>query len=84
MTINALRELLHAVPFKAFTIRLADGREVHGPHPDFITVTGGGRTAFVTNAIDENFSIVDLLLVTRLKSGDTVSPARPPTTLPQP
>ncbi len=75
MTINSLRDLIHAVPFQAFTIRLADGRSVEVPHPDFILVTGGGRTAIVASAVDDHFTIVDLLLVTQLEVGQTTSTA---------
>ena len=74
MTINSLREVLYAVPFQPFVIRLADGRSVEVPHPDFITVTGGGRTAIVSNQAKESFSIVDLLLVTQLEVGISLSP----------
>jgi hypothetical protein len=73
MTINSLRELLHAAPFKPFTIHLADGRSVKVPHPDFITVTGAGRTAIVASATEDHFTIVDLLLVTQLEVGDTAA-----------
>lgn len=31
-----IRELLHAVPFQPFIIRMADGREYRVAHPDFV------------------------------------------------
>ena len=67
MTINSLREVLDKVPFRPFAIRLADGRSLEVPHPDFITVTGGGRTAIVSSQVEKRYSIVDLLLVTELE-----------------
>jgi hypothetical protein len=73
MTINSLRDMIHAVPFQPFTIRLADGRSVRVPHPDFIAVIGGGRTVFVASPVEDQFTIVDLLLVTQLEVGDTSS-----------
>ena len=75
MTINSLRDMLHAVPFQPFTIRLADGRSVPVPHPEFVLVTGGGRTAIVASPVDDHFTIVDPLLVTQLEVGDTASAA---------
>ena len=68
MTIHSLKKMIHAVPFKPFTIRLADGRGVEVPHPDFIGITGGGRTLFVGDETEDEFSIVDLLLVTQLEA----------------
>jgi hypothetical protein len=73
MHINPLRNLLHAVPYQPFTIRLADGRSVPVPHPGFIVVTGGGRTAIVASHIEDHFTIIDLLLVTQLDVGNTAS-----------
>jgi hypothetical protein len=31
-----IRELLHAIPFQPFIIRMADGREYRIEHPDFV------------------------------------------------
>jgi len=31
-----IRELLHAVPFRPFVIRMADGQEFRIEHPDFV------------------------------------------------
>jgi hypothetical protein len=73
MTINSLRDVLHAVPFQPFTIRLADGRSVPVPHPGFVVVTGGVRTAIVASHIEDHFTIIDLLLVTQLDVGNTAS-----------
>jgi hypothetical protein len=67
MTINELRNALDAQPFRAFFLRTADGRSLAVPHPDFLFVTGGGRTVIVNSIVDDGFTIVDLLLVTRLE-----------------
>lgn len=66
MTINEFRAALHAAPFRPFTIHLADGRSIPVKHPDFAMVTGGGRTAHISQPGDENFTVIDLLLVTQL------------------
>ena len=75
MTINSFLDVLRAAPFQPFTIRLADGRSVEVPHPDFVTVTGGGRTAIVSSQVEKRYSIVDLLLVTQLEVGASSTPA---------
>ncbi len=66
MTIEQLRQVLHAAPFRPFTIHLADGRQIRVPHPDFVAQSHTGRTIIVTHE-DDTFSIIDLLLVTELK-----------------
>ncbi len=67
MTINEFRAALHATPFQPFVIHLADGRSVSVKHPDFAMVTGGGRTAHISQPGDERFTVIDLLLVTQLE-----------------
>lgn len=67
MTINEFREALHATPFQPFVIHLADGRAIAVKHPDFAMVTGGGRTAHISQPGDEGFTVIDLLLVTQLE-----------------
>ena len=66
MTIEQLRLVLHAAPFRPFTIHLADGRQIRVPHPDFVAQSPTGRTIIIYQE-DESFSIVDPLLVTELK-----------------
>jgi hypothetical protein len=66
MTIEQLRQVLHATPFQPFTIHLADGREMRVPHREFVAQSPSGRTIIVYHE-DESFSIIDLLLVTELK-----------------
>lgn len=66
MTSSQLRELIHAVPFKPFTIRLADGEHIPVPHPDFIHMTGAGGVVFVTTEADDYSRIIDVSLITQL------------------
>ncbi len=65
MTLDQLRSLRAASPFRPFTIHLAGGRSLRVPHRDFVSVSPGGRTAIVYQA-EEAFSILDLLLVAEL------------------
>jgi hypothetical protein len=66
MTIERLKELYNAQPFKPFIIHLADGREVPVHHRDFIMAVPSGRTIFVAQP-DDSVNIIDLLLVTDLE-----------------
>jgi hypothetical protein len=66
MTIEQLRGVYQARPFRPFTIHLADGRALHVPHSEFLSHSPSGRTIIVYHA-DDSFSIVDLLLVTELE-----------------
>jgi hypothetical protein len=66
MTIEQLRAIHQATPFRPFTIHLADGRQINVPHSEFLSHSPSGRTIIVYHA-DETFSIVDLRLVTALK-----------------
>ena len=68
MTKDAIQSTLHAQPFKPFLLRLTDGTLVPVPHPDFMVVSQGGRTAII-NTEGEKFSIVDLGLVTTIELG---------------
>ena len=47
MRTETLHEVLHAAPFRPFTLCLADGTRVDVPHPDFIANPPGARIAVV-------------------------------------
>jgi hypothetical protein len=66
MTIEQLRQLHLARPFKPFDIHLADGRTLSVEHPEFLAQVGTGRTIAVGRQ-DGVFEIVDLLLVVSLE-----------------
>jgi hypothetical protein len=66
MTIEQLRAIHQATPFRPFTIHLADGRRIEVPHREFLSHSASGRTV-VVHHLDDTFSIIDLLLVTELK-----------------
>ncbi len=66
MTVESLRKAHQARPFIPFTIWLADGRRLLIPEPNHILVPPNpARTLVVLEAPNE-FSFVDLLLVTSL------------------
>lgn len=70
MTIQQLRAAHRATPFRPFTIHMADGRCLHVPHPDFLSMSPTGRTVIVYQE-DDAFSICDLLLMTELEISST-------------
>jgi hypothetical protein len=39
MSQKNIRDLIHHSPFKPFRLRLADGKDLRVPHPDFALVT---------------------------------------------
>ncbi len=66
MTIEQLRKVHQAQPFKPFTICMADGTSYHVPHREFLSHSPSGRTVIVFHD-DDSASHIDLLLVTELK-----------------
>ncbi len=66
MTIQQLRAMLKAVPFRPFTLHMADGRAFPIPHPDFLLMSPSGRMAFAFRDDDE-CTILDLPLMTEIK-----------------
>jgi hypothetical protein len=66
MTIEQLRNVYNAQPFRPFIIHLADGRQIPVRHRDFMMTVPSGRTIVVCQP-DDTLNIVDLLLVTDLE-----------------
>ena len=66
MTIEKLRELHRAQPFRPFIIHLADGRSVMVRHPELLAASPTGRTVVVIEP-DDSMHMIDLLLVTDLE-----------------
>ena len=66
MTIEQFKNVLHASPFRPFTVHMADGRVFLVKHRDFISRSPSGRTVIV-HSDDDTFSVLDLLLVTELE-----------------
>ena len=65
MTAEQLRNARDAVPFRPFSIRMADGRAFRVIHRDYISISPSGRTV-VVYLNDEAFNVLDLLLMTEL------------------
>ncbi len=69
MTIEKLKEVMHAEPFEPFTLHIADGRSISVPHPDFVSVDPKGRIVHVFRH-DGGSEFVDFRLVTTTKLGN--------------
>lgn len=66
MDITGIREALHRQPFEPFAIRLADGRSLPVPHPDFVAV---GPRRIIVVAEDNSWSTVEPILIVSLDYG---------------
>jgi hypothetical protein len=78
MTIEQLRNAHRAVPFRPFTIRLADGQSFLVTQPDYLSHSPSGGTIIVFGDAEE-FSILDLRNVTDLQfTASTGSSGLPP------
>ena len=66
MTIEHLRRVYQARPFRSFTIHLADGQSIPVVSPEFMAFSPSGRTATVLHG-DDAFDIIELSLVTALE-----------------
>ena len=73
MTVDQLKSVMHAQPFRPFTLHMGDGRSFLVKHPDFISRSPSGRTIIV-HGDDEGHNVLDMLLVTEL---EVHPPAKP-------
>jgi hypothetical protein len=60
-----IRKLVHATPFEAFTIHLADGGQLRVPTVDHVAVPPAGGRIFVFGD-DEHYDVISALMVTRI------------------
>jgi hypothetical protein len=72
MTNQQLRTARTMVPFRPFSVHMADGRSFDVPHPDFLSISPSGRSVIVYQR-NEEFSILDPRLVTEIR----MNPANP-------
>jgi len=66
MTLEEMRTVNSANPFRPFVIHLADGRELPVRHPEFLLLPPVGRVMHVYQP-DGSASHVDVRLVTELE-----------------
>ncbi len=63
MDMAGVRKVLHRQPFQPFVMRLADGRSLPVPHPDFVAV---GPRRIVVVAEDDTWTVVEPLRIVSL------------------
>lgn len=66
MEIEGLREAVKRQPFKPFTIRLADGRAMRVPHPEFLAI---GPNVVILVTENDSWLEIDPFLVVSLDYG---------------
>jgi hypothetical protein len=77
MNVELIRDAIRRHPFRAFTLRLADGRSVGVSHPEFVAT--GNRFVFVVNPADDSTLWIEPLLIVSLDYSGAVAPGAPPT-----
>jgi len=65
MTQTNIEGALNRVPFMPFDICLENGRVLHIPHPDFLSLDANKRTAVVAEGA--NFRVIDMEHVVSLQ-----------------
>jgi len=66
MTIDAIKEAVHAEPFHPFKLRLASGPTIAVAHPDYTAFGPKGRTVVVYRP-DDTFRILNTILITEIE-----------------
>ena len=62
--------MFEAQPFRSFTIRMADGRQVPVGHQEFAMLSPSGRSLIVYQE-DDSFQVLDLMLATGVEVNGT-------------
>ena len=72
MHADTIKDVLHAQPFQPFTIHTVSGETYLVDHPDFATLTRGGRTIYINipGGEGEHIRILDTALIERLEKTD--------------
>jgi hypothetical protein len=67
MELSAIRDAMQAMPFRPFSLRLADGRELFIRHPEFIAIAPNGWSAVVYDDMDSRMSILEPQLIVSIE-----------------
>jgi hypothetical protein len=77
MDTGGVREAMNRQPFLPFQLRLADGRAMPVPHPDFITISPNNRRVIVFTPPDDAMSILEPLLIVSVEYPGVSSAGHP-------
>ena len=67
MQADELKQLLHASPFRPFTLFMPSEKSFHVPHEDFAWLTPNGRTFIVAVADKEAVDHLSVAMITRVE-----------------
>jgi hypothetical protein len=67
MQAEEIRHLLHASPFRPFTVFLPSEKSFVVPHQDFALLTPKGRTLIVSHDDKEAVDLLDVALIARVE-----------------
>ena len=72
MHADTIKEVLHVQPFQPFTIHTVSGESYLVDHPDFVSLSRGGRTVIISLAggEGERIRMLDTALIERLEKND--------------
>ena len=68
MTKEAIKEHVHAAPFRPFAVRLPDGRTYDVPGPDYANLSPNGRALIVFTDEGNGVRVLDVALITEIIS----------------
>ena len=68
MTKEAIREHVHAAPFRPFAVRLPHGRTYDVPGPDYANLSPNGRTLVVITEEGNGVRVLDVSLITEIST----------------
>ena len=69
-----IRELIRAVPFQPFLVRMADGREYRADHPDFVFASPSNQSwIFIEDPETERLHQLSGLLIASIKQAPDTS-----------
>ena len=74
MHTDTFKELLHAQPFQPFTVHTVSGETYLVDHPDFVSLSRGGRTVYISlpGGEGERVRILDTALIERLEKNEAL------------
>jgi len=67
MSADELHDLLHAEPFRPFTVYLADDQVLQIADPELVMLTPEGQTLVVAEDLSDKVEMVDVALITRVE-----------------
>ena len=71
-----LKQLLHASPFRPFTVYLPSDKAFRVAHEDFAALSPNGRTLIIFHTDDDAHEILDVPLIARVEVHASESAAK--------